>query len=82
LPHRVFFFIPLQPNSEAENKMKYSEIERKLKEAGCCCTNDSGKHPKWYSPITCNTFSLSHHKSEEAKIGTKQQISKLSGVRL
>jgi hypothetical protein len=53
--------------------MKYSEIERKLKEAGCYCTNDSGKHPKWYSPITCNTFSLSHHKSDEAKIGTNSK---------
>jgi hypothetical protein len=62
--------------------MKYSEIERKLLDAGCYCVRESGKHPKWFSTITGNAFSLSHHKSEEAKIATKQQISKLSGVKL
>jgi predicted RNA binding protein YcfA (HicA-like mRNA interferase family) len=62
--------------------MSYSEIERKLKKFGCYCVNENGKHPVWYSPITGNKFSLSHHKSEEAKTGTKQQISKLSGIKL
>jgi len=62
--------------------MKYSEIERKLKNMGCYCMSESGKHPEWFSPITGKRFSLSHHKSEEIKIGTKQQISKLSGVKL
>jgi hypothetical protein len=62
--------------------MKYSEIERKLRSAGCYCVNESGKHPEWYSPLTELTFYLSHHKSEEAKIGVKQQISKLSGIKL
>jgi hypothetical protein len=62
--------------------MKYSEIERKLRSANCYCIDERSKHPHWYSPITGNKFSLSHHKSEEAKTGTKQQISKLSGVEL
>jgi hypothetical protein len=62
--------------------MKYSEIERKVKNAGCYCIDESGKHPEWFSPLTELTFYLSHHKSAEAKIGTKQHISKLSGVRL
>ena len=61
--------------------MKYSEIERKLKKENCYCVDERGKHPEWFSPITGKSFYLSHHKSEEAKIGTKQQISKLSGVK-
>jgi predicted RNA binding protein YcfA (HicA-like mRNA interferase family) len=62
--------------------MKYSEIERKLKKAGCYCVDESGRHPLWYSPITDKKFSLSHHKSEEIKIGTKKAISSFSGVEL
>jgi predicted RNA binding protein YcfA (HicA-like mRNA interferase family) len=62
--------------------MKYSEIERKLRSAGCYCISESGKHPEWFSPITEKEFYLSHHKSEEAKIGTQKSISKKSGVEL
>jgi predicted RNA binding protein YcfA (HicA-like mRNA interferase family) len=60
--------------------MKYSEIERIVRKAGCYCINERGKHPEWFSPITGKAFHLSHHKSEEAKKGTKHQISKLSGI--
>ena len=61
--------------------MKYSEIERKLKKAGCYFVYD-GDHPYWYSPLTGNVFPLSHHKSQEAKRGTMIAISKISGVKL
>ena len=62
--------------------MKYSEVERKLKKAGCYCLEENGKHPVWFSPITGRKFSLSHHKSEEIKLGTKKSISSDSGVKL
>ena len=62
--------------------MKYSEIERKLKKVGCYCVDESGNHPLWYSTITGKKFSLSHHKSEEVKTGTKKAISSFSGVEL
>jgi predicted RNA binding protein YcfA (HicA-like mRNA interferase family) len=62
--------------------MKYSEIERKLKNAGCYCVNEKRKHPLWFSPITGLTFLLSHHKSKEAKIGTLKSISDDSGIKL
>ena len=62
--------------------MKYSEVERKLKRAGCYCIDESGRHPEWFSPKTEMTFYLSHHKSEEAKSGTLYKISKASGVKL
>ena len=61
--------------------MKYSELERKLKKAGCYYVYD-GDHPIWYSPITGQKFKLSHHISEEVKTGTLKAISKASGVKL
>jgi predicted RNA binding protein YcfA (HicA-like mRNA interferase family) len=62
--------------------MKYSEIERKVKKAGCYYVRDGKKHPIWYSPITGKEFDMSHHKSEEVKFGTLKSISKDSGVNL
>ena len=62
--------------------MKYSEIERKLKDAGCYFYRNGSNHEIWFSPITGNKFSLSYHKSQEVKTGTKLQISNLSGVKL
>lgn len=61
--------------------MKYSEIHRKLRKAGCYPVG-SNRHPKWYSPITGKVFDTSHHESEEAAKGTVSSISKLSGVKL
>ena len=61
--------------------MKYSEVERKLKSAGCYLYRSGGNHEIWYSPITANRFLLSRHKSEEAKDGTLNQISKASGIK-
>lgn len=62
--------------------MKYSEIEKKLKKAGCYWVFDGKKHPIWYSPITGKEFPLSHHKANEAKFGTMKSIAKDSGVKL
>ncbi len=62
--------------------MKYSEVERKLRKAGCFWVRDGKKHPWWYSPVTDIEFQLSHHKSQEVKKGTLQSISKASGVKL
>ena len=62
--------------------MKYSEIEKKLKKAGCYWVRDGKKHPWWYSPITDREFQLSQHKSQEAKFGTMKSISNDSGVNL
>lgn len=63
--------------------MKYSEIHRKLKKAGCYpLGRDIAGDPAWFSPITGNVFPTSHHESEEAKRGTKHSIEKQSGVKL
>jgi len=61
--------------------MKYSELERKLKKAGCYFVRDGKKHPIWYSPATDKEFQTSHHKSEEVKFGTLQSILRDSGLK-
>lgn len=62
--------------------MKYSELERKLADAGCYCVKKKGSHPKWYSPITGKTFDLSHHGKEEVRPGTLKSIIRDSGVKI
>jgi predicted RNA binding protein YcfA (HicA-like mRNA interferase family) len=61
--------------------MKYSELHKKLKKAGCSIFRNGGKHPLWYSPKTGNIFPTSHHESEEVKPGTLNQILKQSGLK-
>lgn len=59
--------------------MKYSELERKLKEAGCYLVRN-GNHPIWYSPLTSKTFQTSHHGSHEVATGTLRKILKDAGI--
>lgn len=61
--------------------MKYSELERKLKKAGCYDTGEKmNGHPLWYSPLTEKFFKMSYHKSQEVKQGTLKSILKDSGL--
>ena len=62
--------------------MKYSEIHRKLRKAGCHIVKNGKKHPIWISPLTGCLFETSYHDSEEAKSGTQRDIEKRSGVKL
>lgn len=62
--------------------MKYTELERKLKKAGCYFLQNGKRHPIWFSPITGLKFELSYHASEEVKQGTLKSISKISGVKV
>jgi hypothetical protein len=62
--------------------MKYSEIHRKLRKAGCVVVKNGSRHPIWRSPITGRLFETSYHESEEAKTGTKRDIEIRSGVKL
>ena len=62
--------------------MKYSEVEKKLKQSGCFFKRAGKRHDIWYSPITNKLFQLPRHKSQEAKKGTVRDISEKSGVKL
>lgn len=62
--------------------MKYNELEKKIKKAGCF---DTGKqmagHPIWHSPKTGKDFKMSNHGSEEVAIGTLNAILKAAGLK-
>ncbi|MGN1239257.1 MAG: type II toxin-antitoxin system HicA family toxin [Paludibacteraceae bacterium] len=61
--------------------MKYSELHRKLRKAGCYPTGDSiAGHPKWYSPITGKYFPTSNHESHEVAPATLRNILRDSGI--
>jgi predicted RNA binding protein YcfA (HicA-like mRNA interferase family) len=61
--------------------VKYSELEKKLKKAGCSFYRNGKRHPIWFRPITGKYFELSRHGSEEVKLGTLMRIIKDSGVK-
>ena len=62
--------------------MKYSEIHKRLKGAGCYIVRYGKRHPIWKSPVTGQLFETSYHESEEAKPGTQKDIERRSGVQL
>ncbi len=71
LEHKTFNF----------KNMKYNELERKLKKAGCYCLDrQSNGHPLWYSPKTNKEFQMSNHGSEEVAKGTLKKILKAAGL--
>ena len=61
--------------------MKYSELHKKLKEAGCYPLREGGNHPIWFSPLTGNKFPTSKHESQEVKSGTLNCILKRAGLK-
>ena len=61
--------------------MKTTEMKRLLRAAGCRKISDDGKHEKWYSPITGNTFPVWKHGSKELPSGTEMKIRKLAGLK-
>ncbi len=61
--------------------MKYSELERKLKDAGCKVDHEGKRHTMWYSPITGERFPVGRHKNEDVKPGTLKSILKTAGLK-
>ena len=64
-------------------KMKYAELERRIKQTTNCRFHRNGsRHPIWINPDTGEMFQMSHHKSQEVKYGTLKSIVEKSGVEL
>lgn len=62
--------------------MKYNELHRKLRKAGCYPTEESRNgHPEWFSPITGKFFATSHHEAQEVKNGTLKSILRDAGIK-
>lgn len=66
---------------QASKRMKYSELHKRLREAGCYIIREGSNHPIWYSPITDKQFPTSRHESEEVKPGTLNNILKRAGLK-
>lgn len=62
--------------------MKYSELHKKLRKAGCYIHRQGKRHPIWYSPITGKKFPTGRHESQEVAKGTLDDIRERSGVKL
>ena len=61
--------------------MKYNELHRMLKKAGCYMTgNDIAGHPEWFSPKTGKYFPTSHHGSHEIAPRTLKNILRDAGL--
>ncbi len=60
--------------------MKYSELERLLRKAGCTVFREGANHTLWYSPITKAKFPVGRHSKEEVPIGTLRNILKAAGL--
>lgn len=62
-------------------QMKYNELHKRLKKAGCYPTGKSiAGHPEWYSPITGKYFPTSNHGSKEVAPGTLRNIIRDAGI--
>lgn len=62
--------------------MRYSELAKKLRAAGCYDTGrQSAGHPIWYSPISGSNFLMSNHHGEEVATGTLNRILKDAGLK-
>lgn len=61
--------------------MKYSELEKQLKAAGCYVDHEGRNHRMWYSPITGRTFPVGRHKTEDVRRGTLKSILEAAGLK-
>lgn len=60
--------------------MKYSELIRELKDAGCYPVASGARHDRWYSPITDSFFYVPRHQTKEVPTGTLNSLKKEAGI--
>lgn len=61
--------------------MKYNELERQVRKAGCYDTKkQQAGHPLWYSPKTGKMFQMSNHGSEEVTSGILRKVKMAAGI--
>lgn len=61
--------------------MRYGELKKKLRKAGCYIIREGGNHEIWYSPQTKESFPVGRHDGEEVKTGTLNSILKAAGLK-
>ncbi len=60
--------------------MRYSELEKQLREAGCEIHREGKSHTMWINPQTGVKFMVPRHKTQEVPIGTLKSIKKSAGL--
>ena len=60
--------------------MRYSELEKLIKQSGCYILKEGANHTIWYSPITGKKFPVGRQKTEEVPTGTLKSIKKAAGI--
>ena len=61
--------------------MRYNELKRKLKAAGCWFVKQKSNHEWWFSPITNRHFPIQRHGSLEISKDMLKQLERESGVK-
>ena len=67
---------------EIDEEIKYSELERMIKEAGCEIVREGKSHTLWRNPSTGKTFTVPTRKTQDVPPGTFRSIAKSAGLRL
>jgi len=62
--------------------MRTTELERKLKDAGCYFLRHGKRHDHWFSPITGKMFPVPRHGPKEIPNGTVNRIRQEAGIRV
>ena len=60
--------------------MKYSELLKCIKEAGCYLIRHGSNHDIWYSPKTQKKFPFPRHLSKEVAKNTEKSIKEAAGI--
>lgn len=60
--------------------MKYSELEKMLRKAGCTVLREGHEHRIWYSPATGKKFPVGRHRTQEVPTGTLKKIKESAGL--
>lgn len=60
--------------------MKYSELTKRLRKAGCVVYREGKGHTMWKNPLTGVLFPVPRHRTEEVPAGTLKKIMKSAGL--
>jgi len=61
--------------------IKYSELKKILRRAGCCLSREGSRHEVWFNPKTGKYFEVGRHNSHDVKKGTLNSILKDAGIK-
>ncbi|WP_418332610.1 type II toxin-antitoxin system HicA family toxin [Segatella sp.] len=60
--------------------MKYSELYKKLRKAGCFPLRHGGRHDKWFNPANGKDAPVARHGTAEVPQGTLKSIYRQLGL--